>query len=126
MAREEEIDIEEIQSSLAGMSPQEQTGLDNWLATQRFLAHELGLEMEQWYEYLQWAFRNPCDFSMIQESREAALAKGGGDSLVKGSRGEQAAAALGAKKELKLPGGGGLGNLLGMVAAGKKEREEKK
>jgi len=126
MADEADINIDEIKNSLAGLSAQEKNGLDNWLATQRFLAAELGLEMDTWTEYLAWAFQNPCDFSVIKESRDSALGGAGGDKLGGGSRGEKAAAALGVKQETKLPGGGGLGNLLGMVAAGKKEREEKK
>jgi hypothetical protein len=122
MADEAEISIDEIKNMVGGLSAKEKAGLDNWLATQRFIVAELGIDQETWFQYLQWAFANPCDFSTLKDAQEA----GGGDSLVSSSRGEKAAAALGAKQETKLPGGGGLGNLIGMISAGKKEREEKK
>lgn len=124
MAEEAEITLDDLKDLVAGLTPAETGGLNNWLNTQKFLAQKLGLELETWMEYVQWAFANPCDYSSLREVREKALGSLG-DNLASTDRGEKAAASLGVKKETKLPGGG-MGNLLGMVASASKSRTKKK
>ncbi len=49
------------------LSPERQEAVQQWYAVQAYLAQELGLELEKWMEYVQWAFAHPLDYSFIAE-----------------------------------------------------------
>ena len=96
--------------------------VNGWVSTQQFVAQELGVAWDEWYQYLQWAFQNPLDFSFADEG--IASVPGGSDGIDEGAGSQRAADVVGTKRETKLPGSGGLGNLFAMVAEGSKERRE--
>lgn len=117
---------EEWQEAFKQLEPQKQEAVKAWINTQMFIARELGVEAERWFEYIEWAFQNPFDFEFAAEAGELARAAGKGDAVDTGEKADKAAAAVGSKRETKLPGAGGPGNLLNMVVDGKKDREKKK
>ncbi|MBN2361248.1 MAG: hypothetical protein JXR83_17465 [Deltaproteobacteria bacterium] len=105
------------------LPPEKQRAVRSWIDTQMFIARELGLEAEHWFTYVEWAFQHPFDFGFAGEGGlQAALVNR--DAMVKDGK-KKAADLVGAKPASKLPlTGAGKGNLLGMVVAGKKDREK--
>jgi hypothetical protein len=114
---------EEWQEAFKELEPQKQESVKAWINTQMFIARELGMQPEKWFEYVEWAFQNPFDFEFAAERGEQDREAGKGDAVDSGARAGKAAAAVGSKVETKLPGAGGPGNLLNMVIDGKKDRE---
>jgi len=117
-------DTQQWEQAYKQLEPKQQEDLKRWLDTQIFIARELGVGLKLWLEYLEWAFTHPFDYSFATEAG-AALLQGLGDALGGDQRAAQAANLVGSKRETKLPGKGGPGNLLGMVSAGRKERQKK-
>jgi len=115
---------EDWQEAFKQLEPDKQEAVKAWINTQMFIARELGMEPERWFEYIEWAFQNPFDFDFAFETGELDRAAGQGDAVDTGARANAAASAVGTKKETKLPGAGGPGNLLNMVIDGKKDREK--
>lgn len=114
---------EQWKADFQNLDPKKKEAVHTWINTQMFIARELGLEPERWFDYIEWAFQNPFDFEFAHESGEMFRASGRGDSVEGLDRAAKAAASVGSKVETKLPGAGGPGNFLNMVAAGKKDRE---
>lgn len=114
---------QEWQEAFKELEPDKQAAVQGWVNTQMFICRELGLETDAWFEYIEWAFQNPFDFTFAMDA--AALANIGADGMASEGKLNKAAASVGVSTKTKLPGGGGIGNLLGMVVSGKKEREGK-
>ena len=110
---------DEWKQALESLEPEKQKAVHAWIDTQMFIARELGLESEEWFEYLEWAFKNPFDFEFAAEHGEALV---GGDGMVDAAAVDAATKAVGSMAKTKLPGGGGPGNLLNMIVDGKKDR----
>mgnify|MGYP000152981032 CR=1 FL=1 len=66
--------------------PQErQESLKKWYGVQAYTAKELGLELEEWMQYVQWAFSHPLDYSFIADFPELANALSSGDGFERGA-----------------------------------------
>ena len=110
---------EDWQEAFKELEPQKQESVKAWINTQMFIARELGLQPEKWFEYVEWAFKNPFDFDFAAEHGSAMV---GGDGMVNAAAVDAATKAVGSMARTKLPGGGGPGNLLNMIVSGKKDR----
>ncbi len=110
---------EDWNAALESLEPDKQKAVHAWIDTQMFIARELGLESEEWFEYVEWAFKNPFDFEFASEHGSAMV---GNDGMVNAVAVDAATKAVGSMAKTKLPGGGGPGNLLNMIVDGKKDR----
>lgn len=63
------------QESFQKLPPDVQARVQAWIGTQMFIARELGLEREAWFDYVAWAFRQPLDFSFMGQDGAEALAQ---------------------------------------------------
>ena len=112
------------QRAFKELDPDVQERVTAWINTQMFIARELGLEAEKWFEYVEWAFKYPFDFEFAHETGVLERAADMSDGVESKVRSERAASTVGTSAQTKLPGGGGPGNVLQMVADGKKSRDE--
>ncbi|MFH1808850.1 MAG: hypothetical protein ABIJ09_08895 [Pseudomonadota bacterium] len=108
-------------NAMESLEPDKQQAVKAWLDTQMFIARELGLEAEEWFEYVEWAFKNPFDFGF---AADGGLVQIHADGMLNAAVRDSAAKAVGGVTRTKLPGGGGPGNLLNMVVQGKKSRDK--
>lgn len=108
------------QQAFQHLEPGQQAAVQAWLNTQTFIAQELGLEPRRWFKYVEWAFKHPFDFGFAAEA--GSMPQLGGDALVAGDDVARAANLVGVARKTVLPGAGGIGNLLGMVASGARDR----
>lgn len=105
------------------LPPDKQKSVRAWIDTQMFIARELGLEADRWFSYVEWAFKHPFDFGFAGEGGLSA-AMANRDAMSTDDK-KKAADLVGGKPKSKMPiTGAGKGNLLGMVVAGKKDREK--
>lgn len=72
-----------------------QEAIKRWYGVQAYMAKELGIELEEWMEHVQWAFANPFDYSFVADFPEVAAAFLSGDGFEKA----QSSAALLGKQE---------------------------
>ena len=73
-----------------------QQRVQGWLGTQMFMARELGLEREQWFQYVEWALSHPFDYSFLGQEGINLLAATQ-DAVVKSSGDKARAAVLGSQ-----------------------------
>lgn len=78
-----------FKDAVAQLPSEQQQAMQGWLGMQMFIADNLGLEREKWFEYLDWAFENPFDYSFMGQ---------GLDMNAMAERGEKAASVLGGEK----------------------------
>ncbi len=74
---------------------EQQMAVQGWYAVQAYTAEQLGLEVEEWMAYVQWAFANPLDYSFIADFPELASALNMGDGFETSSKSDAAAALIG-------------------------------
>lgn len=77
------------------LPPDAQARVQGWIGTQMFLARELGLEKDAWFEYLAWAFRQPFDYGFLGSDGADLLAQAQ-DQLGSSAEAKKAAAMIGA------------------------------
>jgi hypothetical protein len=76
------------------LPPDAQQRVQGWMGTQMFIARELGLTPEAWFDHVAWAFKNPLDFSFMgKDGVEVVL--GGSDKVESTDPGKRAAATIG-------------------------------
>jgi len=102
------------------LPPAQKQAVQSWLGTQMFIAKELGLESETWFKYLDWAIKNPFDFTFVFDIIEQAGAQAPSEDDVK-----KAAALVGAVTRTKQPGKGGPGNIVGFLKKKDADLEKK-
>jgi hypothetical protein len=91
-----------------------------WLGTQMFIAKELGLSSETWFQYIDWALKNPFDFTFVFD----VIPEADGDAAP-ATDVKKAAALVGAVTKTKQPGKGGTGNLVGFLRKKDTDLEKK-
>ncbi len=85
------------QAEFDKLPEERQTAMKAWYAVQAYTAEQLGLEVEDWMAYVQWAFTNPLDFSFIADFPELASALAAGDGFETSAKSDAAAALIGSK-----------------------------
>lgn len=83
-----------------------QQRVQGWLGTQMFIARELGLEREQWFQYVEWALAHPFDYGFLGQEGINLLAATQ-DAVVNAAGDKARAAVLGTHQA---PAGGALTN----------------
>lgn len=76
------------------LPPDAQERVQAWLGTQMFIARELALPRETWLGYVEWALRNPFDYSFLGEEGIQLLAAVG-DSMVNAAQEKARSLAVG-------------------------------
>lgn len=79
------------------LPPERQAAVQRWYAIQAYTAQQLGLSVEAWMEYVQWAFAHPLDYSFLADFPEVASALASSDGFEAGTGGATTAALLGQK-----------------------------
>lgn len=84
-----------FEEALAQIPPERQEAVRAWIDMQMFVARELGIDREKWFEYLDWAFKNPFDFSFkeVPDDRDAQFEARAAQS--------EAARSIGAERRLE-------------------------
>jgi len=80
-----------FEAAFKQLPPEHQQAIQGWLGMQMFIADNLGLPREKWFEYIDWAFDNPLDYSFMGPGIDAAAMM---------ARGEKAASVIGAERHL--------------------------
>ncbi len=75
-----------------------QVAVQQWYAVQAYTAEQLGLPVEEWMSYVQWAMAHPLDFSFLADFPEAAAALAAQDGFERGGD-NKAAALIGSRPE---------------------------
>jgi hypothetical protein len=65
------------------LTPAQKDRMEAWMGTNMFIARELGLEPERWFEYIRWAFDNPFDHSFVEEEAPRVRVDLPGDGMEK-------------------------------------------
>lgn len=85
------------QLEFAKLPPERQLAVQRWFAVQAYTAQQLGLTVEAWMEYVQWAFAHPLDYSFLADYPEVASGLTSGDGFEAGASHQATAALLGQK-----------------------------
>lgn len=85
-----------FEEGLRQAPPEVQARIQAWLGTQMFIARELGLEPLAWLEHVEWAIKNPLDYSFLGEGGVALLA-GAADAVERATADKERALVMGAE-----------------------------
>ena len=88
---------QQMQAEFEKLPAERQAAVKGWYAVQAYTAEQLGLPVDEWMAYVQWAFANPLDFSFVADFPELASAIAAGDGFETTGQSEAAAALIGSK-----------------------------
>ncbi len=89
---------EQIQEWMKGFKELPEDRQDNifrWFATQKIIIENSGLEMQEWFAYIEWAMDNPFDYAFINDFPDMPEHEVGADAAERADGTKQARALVG-------------------------------